>query len=79
MKLHTVTNLKALNNEDITGGRGSTYLYHKAHSMSVCHGVHFFEKLPSLNASSPLECIFKPEGRALATGGGHEASYLRVN
>ena len=31
--------------------------------------------LPSLNASSPLECLFKPEGRALAAGGGHEASF----
>ena len=33
--------------------------------------------LPSLNASSPLECLFKPEGRAWAAGGGPEASYTK--
>ena len=37
-----------------------------------------FEKFPSLNASSPLECLFKPEGRAWAAGGGPEASNLKL-
>ena len=40
--------------------------------------------LPSLNASSllecifPLECLFKPEGRAWAAGGGPVASIEKV-
>ena len=33
-----------------------------------------FEKFPSLNASSPIEYLFKPKGRAWAAGGGPEAS-----
>ena len=51
-------------------------LYYKPHSMSVCMFVHFhpghihIEKFPSLNASSPLECLLKPEGRAWAASGG---------
>ena len=32
------------------------------------------QKFPSLNASSPLECLFKPEGRVWAAEGGPEAS-----
>ena len=44
--------------------------------MSVCLVVRFFEKFPSLNASSLLECLFKPEGRAWAAGGGPVASIL---
>ena len=35
---------------------------------------NIFEKFPSLNASSLFGCLFKPEGRALAAGGGPEAS-----
>ena len=27
----------------------------------------------------PLECLFKPEGRALAAGGGHEASHSKIS
>ena len=44
----------------------------------VCGYVRFFEKFPSLNASSLLECLFKPEERAWAAKGGPEASILMV-
>ena len=33
-----------------------------------------FEKFSSVNASSLLKCLLKPEGRAWAAGGGPEAS-----
>ena len=36
----------------------------------ICQNLKF----PSLNASSPLKCLFKPKGRAWAAGGGPEAS-----
>ena len=36
------------------------------------------KKIPSLNASSPLECLFIPEGRAWAAGGGPEASFSNL-
>ena len=40
--------------------------------------VHFFEKCPSLNASSLLKCLFKSEGRAWAASGGPVASVSKI-
>ena len=42
----------------------------------VCLYVRFFEKCPSLNASSLLECLFKPKGRAAE--GSPEMSYDKM-